>query len=89
MYQRQEWERHMLFLSLIPPSNIVVSNRELANISFPFVFSIPSNPQTHNSLNMDMEIDTPRGWSNVLSTNNSRESLVYSNVFCLFLMIKE
>jgi len=32
---------------------------------------------------MDMEIDTPRGWSNVLSTNNSRKSSVHSSVLSI------
>ena len=30
-------------------------------------------------MNMDMEIDTLRGWSNILSTNDSRELFIHSS----------
>ena len=38
-----------------------------------------TNSPAYNNMNMDMEINTPRGWSNISSTNNSRELLVNSS----------
>jgi len=31
-------------------------------------------------MNININIDTPRGWLNISSTNNSKESLVHSSV---------
>ena len=67
-------------LSLLPPSSMVAPNRELANTQFPFDISSTSNPQAHLNKAMDMDIDTPRGWSANSSTNNSRESSTHSSV---------
>ena len=68
------------FLSLIPLSCMVVLNRELVNILYSFDFNLLSNPLTHNNINIDIEINTSRGQSNISSTNNSRKLSVYSNI---------
>jgi len=59
---------------------MVAPNRELANTQFPFDISSTSNPQAHLNKAMDMDMDTPRGWSANSSTNNSRESSMHSSV---------
>lgn len=58
---------------------MVVSKRELANISFSLNLSLLSNPPTYNNMNMNMEINTPRVWSNISSTKSFRELLVNSS----------
>jgi len=58
---------------------MIVPNRELANTYFPFIFSLPSNPQIHNNIAMDIDINTPKDWSINFSTNNSRESSTHSS----------
>ena len=63
----------------IPPSCIIVLKRDLANTYFPLNLSLLSNPSTYNNMNIDMKINTPRGWSNISSINNSRELLVNSS----------
>jgi len=70
----------MLLLSLVPPSCIVVPNRELVNTLFSFDISILSIPIAYNNKNIDIDIDTLRGRLVNVSTNGSRESLTYSNV---------
>ena len=70
----------ILFLSFIPISCIVVFNRELANILFPFDISILFTLTNHNNTNIDIKINTLRDQLNIPTTNNSRESLVLSNV---------
>jgi len=67
-------------LSLVPPSCMVAPNRELANTLFPFDTSTLFNPMVQNNINMDMDIDTPRGRSAIPSANNSRELLAHSSV---------
>ena len=64
-------------LSLVPPSCMVAPNRELANTLFPFDTSTLFNPMVQNNINMDMDIDTPRGRSAI---HNSRELLAHSSV---------
>jgi len=60
---------------------MVAPERILVNISFPFDLSILSNPQEpFNNMAMDIEVDTPRGWSTSISTNSSRATSVYSNI---------
>jgi len=54
-------------LSLVPPSCMVAPNRELANTLFPFDTSTLFNPMVQNNINMDMDIDTPRGRSAIPS----------------------
>ena len=67
-------------LSLVPPSCMVAPNRELANTLFPFDASTLFNPMVQNNINMDMDINTPRGRSAIPSANNSRELLAHSSV---------
>ncbi|KAL9712961.1 hypothetical protein Ac2012v2_004202 [Leucoagaricus gongylophorus] len=59
---------------------MVAPNRELANTLFPFDTSTLFNPMVQNNINMDMDIDTPRGRSAIPSANNSRELLAHSSV---------
>ena len=60
---------------------MVAPERILANTSFPFDLSILSNPQEpFNNMAMDMEVNTPRGWSTTTSTNSSRVTPVHSNI---------
>jgi len=72
---RKENKISPLFLSLIPLSCMVVLNR-----LYSFDFNLLSNPLTHNNINIDIEINTPRSQSNISSTNNSRKLSVYSNI---------
>ena len=62
---------------------MIVPNRELANIHFSFVFSLPSNPQVQHNIAIDININTQRGQSVNSSTNNSKESLAHSSVFSI------
>ena len=62
---------------------MIVPNRELANIHFSFVFSLPSNPQVQHNIAIDININTQRGQSVNSSTNNSKEFLAYSSVFSI------
>ena len=66
-------------LLLTPPFCIVVPKRELANIFFSLNLSLLSNPLTHNNININMEIDTLRGWFNISNTNSSKELSVNSS----------
>jgi len=65
-----------MFLSLLPLSCIGAHIRELVNILFPTDFLLISF--VLNSLNMNMDIDTPRGRSFSLSENNLRKLLTHS-----------
>ena len=56
---------------------MIASNRELANIFSSFKNSLLSNLLAHNNMNTNMKINTPKGQSNVFSTNNSRELSIY------------
>ena len=69
-----------LLLSLVPPSCIVASNRDLANTLCPFSSKLFISTITFNHNNMDIEIDIPREMSVSNSANVSRKSLVYSSV---------
>ena len=69
-----------LLLSLLPPSYMKVPNRELVNTYFLLNLSILSNLAIYNNINIDIEIDIPRGRSTISSTNNSRELSVYLNI---------
>jgi len=64
---------------------MIVLSRELANIHFPFVFSLSlsSNPQVQYNIAIDIDINTQRGQSVNSSTNNSKESLAHSSVFSI------
>jgi len=60
---------------------MVASKRDLANISFPFF----SNPESYwlesfTNQQMNIEINISRGQSMSSSLNNSRKSLIQSNV---------
>jgi len=59
---------------------MVVPNRELVNILFFFDSSTSSNPVIHNNMNIDIEINTLRGWSAISSINSSRKLSVHSSV---------
>jgi len=57
-----------------------VLNSKLANILFPFDFSLLFNLQVyHSNMAMDMEVNTSRGRSINSSTNSSRVLLVHFN----------
>ena len=62
---------------------MIVPNRELANIHFPFVFSLPSNLQVQHNIAIDININTQRDQSVNSSTNNSKKSLAYSSIFSI------
>jgi len=60
---------------------MVVPERSLVNTTFSFDLSILSNPQEpFNNMAIDMEVDTPRGWSTSTSTNSSRATSAHSNI---------
>ena len=59
---------------------MVVSKRDLVNIYFPLNFSLLYNSPTHNNMNIYIEINTLKDWSNISSTNNLRKLLVNSSV---------
>ena len=63
---------------------MVVPNRKLVNILFPSITSIASSSKVYNNMNMDVNVDTPRGRSINSSTNNFRELLVYSSLHSIF-----
>ena len=63
---------------------MVAFKRELANTFFSLDLSLLSNLPTYNNMNINMEINIPRGWSNISSTNSSRELLV--NLSALFIL---
>ena len=44
-----------------------------------FEFSLPSNLPIYSNMNINIEIDTLRDWSNVPNTNSSRELLAHSS----------
>ena len=51
------------------------------NTLFPFVFNTSSNSQeSFTEMAVNMEVNTPRGWSIFSSANSSRLALVHSNV---------
>jgi len=58
----------LLLLSLIPPSHIVVPNRELVNTLVPFDLRLLPNSQTQHNVNMNVEL---RGRSTNSSSNGS------------------
>jgi len=59
---------------------MVVPNRELANTLYPFITSTHFNPSKQYNINMDMEIDTPRGRSANASANSSRAVSAHSGI---------
>jgi len=59
---------------------MVVPNRESVNILFFFDSSTSSNPVIHNNMNIDIKINTLRGWSAISSINSSRKLSVHSSV---------
>lgn len=78
--------REQSLLSFIAPSHMVAPERILVNISFPFHLSTLHNTQEPlNNMEMDMEIDTPRGQSTNSSSNSSRASSAH--LFRLLLML--
>ena len=69
---------------LILPFYIVALERDLVNIYFSLNLSLLSNPPTHNNININIEINTPRDQSSISSINNFRELLV--NLSALFIL---
>jgi len=70
-------------LSLIPPSYIVVSIRELVNINITLsttTKALSSNvlDQTSSNMEMDIDMDTMRGRPLFLSHNSSKEFFILS-----------
>jgi len=63
---------------------MVVPNRKLVNILFSSVTSIASSSKVYNNMNMDVNVDTPRGRSINSSTGNFREFLVYLSLHSIF-----
>ena len=69
-----------MLLSLLPPSCIVASERDLANILFPSTINPTNNLQDYFAIILiDIEIDTSRSWPSGYNFNSSREQLVFSN----------
>jgi len=65
---------------------MVVSKREVVNTSFLFTLNSQSSIQeSTNILNqqINIEIDTPRGWPMSSSTNSFRELSTNSNAFSI------
>jgi len=61
---------------------MVVPKRILANTLFLFDLKTQINSQEPSTdIPMNMEVNTPRDWSVLSSSNSSRTILVYSNVF--------
>ena len=59
---------------------MVAPERDLANTLFPFTINPTNSLQDHSATTlMDIDIDTPRGWSIGHKSNSSKESLVLSN----------
>jgi len=76
----QTINRLALLLSLLPPSCIVVLERDLVNILFSYFSNSQSNqPEFFTTQQMSIEIDMFRGQSMSSSPNISRESSTYSN----------
>ena len=75
-----------LLLSLELPSYIVVSNRKLVNILFPFSFNTSTTFMAHNNNNIDMVINTSRSKLVKSSVNISRNLLAYSSIFSISYM---
>ena len=59
---------------------IVVPNRELVDILFPFNTSIFSTLIVQNNMNIDIDVNIPKYKSIYSSTNISRELLVHSSI---------
>ena len=59
---------------------MVAPKRVLVNTTFSFNINIQFNSQ-ETCMATDMEVDTPKDQSNTFSTNSSKTTLVYSNVF--------
>ena len=78
----RQWRSICLGLSLLllTPSCMVASNRELVNTLPFFESSLLSNLPIYSDMNMNIEINTLRDWSNVPSTNSIRELLAHSSV---------
>ena len=59
---------------------MVAPERDLTNTLFPFTINPANSLQDHSATTlMDIDIDTPRGWSTGHKSNSSRELLVLSN----------
>jgi len=68
-----------MLLSLLLPSYMVAPIREVVNTLIPNTTKETTlNPIVHNTSNMDIDINTPRGRLAFSSTNSLRTSLVQS-----------
>ena len=68
-----------LLLFSIPLSYMVVSNREIVN-KYPFNSSAMSSLNDTNNVSEDININSPRGRSNIISQNFSREHSTISSI---------
>ena len=59
-------------LSLLPPSYMVVPNRETANINYFFTTSVMINPVKANCISEDINMEKSRDKSTFPSMNTSR-----------------
>jgi len=67
-----------MLLSLIPPSCIVVLNREIANFNTSSLSSAMSNSHESNAISENIQIGALRSGTTVSSMNSSRESSMIS-----------
>ena len=67
-------------LSFIPPSCMVMPNREIANINLSSYNSAMSNSMEVNAISEDINMDEPRGRSLLSSPNTSREMSAHSDL---------
>jgi len=63
---------------------MVAPEKRISKYIVSFVTNLQSNPQeSSTALPMDIEIDTPRGWSVCTSSNSSIESLAHSDALSM------
>ena len=74
----------LLFLSLLLPFCIIILERDLVNILFPYFSNFQSNqPESFTTQQIDIEINILRSQLMSFSSIISRESSVYSNNFSM------
>ena len=69
----------MLLLSSIPPSCIVAPNRKITN-KYPFNSLAMSSLNNTNNVLKDINMDSPRSKSNIISRNSFREHSTISSI---------
>ena len=68
---------------------MIASNKELANILFPFPSNLQSSQQiSFSTKQMNIDIDKTRGQSKLSSSNSFRELSVYSKILSMDYMDK-